>query len=86
MILWGSFPPKALRPNLVRIHGIVNSMKYQEKISLPLPGICSWVMGHGKIIVQVHIKWFIDNRIKLLTCPSLSPDLNHKRESPQDRT
>ena len=84
VILWGCFSSKG-PGNLVRVHGIINSIKYQEIENLNMAAP-TWKLKLGrhwifqqdndpKLSKSTH-KWLTEHKIKLLPWPSLSPDLN----------
>ena len=85
LMLWGCFSSKG-PGHLVRIHGIMDSIKYQQILNENLTAPSSKLkMGCGWTFQQVNDpkhtskstqKWFTDRRIKVLPWPSQSPDLN----------
>ena len=99
VMLWGCFSSKG-PGNLVRVHGIMNSMKYQDILNLNLAAPARKLkLGHRWIFQQDNDpkhtskstqKWLTEHKIKLLPWPSQSPDLNLwaelKEESAQERT
>ncbi|KAI4890135.1 hypothetical protein NFI96_003585 [Prochilodus magdalenae] len=72
--------------NLVRVHGIVNALKYQDILKQNLVASARklkmgrhWVFQQDndpKHMAKSTQKWFTTHRIKLLPWPSQSPDLN----------
>ena len=72
--------------NLVRVHGIMDSMKYQDILNQNLAASAKKLkLSHRWIFQQdndpKHMsrstqKWFTEHKIKLLPWPSQSPDLN----------
>ncbi|KAI4873719.1 hypothetical protein NFI96_000465, partial [Prochilodus magdalenae] len=78
---------KQPRPgNLVRVHGIMNALKYQDILKQNLVASARklkmgrhWVFQQDndpKHMAKSTQKWFTTHRIKLLPWPSQSPDLN----------
>ena len=84
VILWGCFSSKG-PGNLVRVHAIMNSMKYQDILNLNLAAPARklklgrrWIFqqeNDPKLSKSTH-KWLTEHKIKLLPWPSQSPDLN----------
>ncbi|KAI4891836.1 hypothetical protein NFI96_023136 [Prochilodus magdalenae] len=72
--------------NLVRVHGIMNALKYQDILKQNLVASARklkmgrhWVFQQDndpKHMAKSTQKWFTTHRIKLLPWPSQSPDLN----------
>ncbi|KAI4892522.1 hypothetical protein NFI96_005753 [Prochilodus magdalenae] len=72
--------------NLVRVHGIMNALKYQDILNQNLVAsarklkmVRHWVFQQDndpKHMAKSTQKWFTTHRIKLLPWPSQSPDLN----------
>src|SRR4029434_8567228 len=85
LMLWGCFSSKG-PGHLVRIHGIMDSIKYQQILNENLTAPSSKLeMGRGWTFQQDNDpkhtskstqKCFTDRRIKVLTWPSQSTDLN----------
>src|SRR4029434_1485197 len=85
LMLWGCFSSKG-PGHLVRIHGIMDSIKYQQILNENLKAPSSKLeMGRGWTFQQDNDpkqtskstqEWFTDRRIKVLPWPSHSPDLN----------
>src|SRR4029434_10669962 len=83
--LWGCFSSKG-PGHIVRIHGIMDSIKYQQILNENLTAPSSKLeMGRGWTFQQDNDqkhtskstqKWSTDRRIKVLPLPSQSPDLN----------
>src|SRR4029434_5202380 len=85
LMLWGCFSSKGPR-HLVRIHGIMVSIKYQQILNKNLTAPSRKLkMGRGWTFQQDNDpkhtskstqKLFTDHRIKVLPWPSQSPNLN----------
>ncbi|KAI4881623.1 hypothetical protein NFI96_023264 [Prochilodus magdalenae] len=85
VMLWACFPSKG-PGNLVRVHGIMNALKYQDILKQNLVASAQklkmgrhWVFQQDndpKHMAKSTQKWFTTHRIKLLPWPSQSPDLN----------
>ena len=85
VMLWGCFASKG-PGNLVRVHGIMNALKYQDILNQNLlPSARKLKLGRHWVFQQdndpKHMakstqKWFTRHKIKLLPWPSQSPDLN----------
>ena len=83
-MLWGCFSSKG-PGNLVRVHGIMNSMKYQDILNLNLAAPARklklgrrWIFQQDndpKHMSKSTQKWLTEHKIKLLPWPSQSPDL-----------
>ena len=84
-MLWGCFSAKG-PGNLVRVHGIMNALKYQDILNQNLVASSRklkmgrhWVFQQDndpKHTAKSTQKWFTRHRIKLLHWSSQSPDLN----------
>ncbi|KAI4884767.1 hypothetical protein NFI96_004126, partial [Prochilodus magdalenae] len=84
-MLWACFSSKG-PGNLVRVHGIMNALKYQGILKQNLVASARklkmgrhWVFQQDndpKHMAKSTQKWFTTHRIKLLPWPSQSPDLN----------
>ena len=84
LVLHNSFSSKG-PGNLVRVHGIINSMKYQDILNLNMAAPARklksgrhWIFQQDndpKLSKSTH-KWLTEHNIKLLPWPSPSPDLN----------
>lgn len=84
-VMWDCLTSKG-PGNLVRRHGIMDSIKYQEILVQNLSASArSLKLGRHWVFQQDNDpkhtskstqKWFTDHRIKLLQWPSQSPDLN----------
>ncbi|KAI4888851.1 hypothetical protein NFI96_007631 [Prochilodus magdalenae] len=84
-MLWAGFSSKG-PGNFVRVHGIMNALKYQDILIQNLVASARklkmglhWVFQQDndpKHMAKSTQKWFTTHRIKLLPWPSQSPDLN----------
>uniref|UniRef100_A0AAR2LDN2 Tc1-like transposase DDE domain-containing protein n=1 Tax=Pygocentrus nattereri TaxID=42514 RepID=A0AAR2LDN2_PYGNA len=85
VMLWACFSSKG-PGNLVRVHGIMNALKYQDILKQNLVASARklkmgrhWVFQQDndpKHMARSTQKWLTTHRIKLLPWPSQSPDLN----------
>ena len=84
-MLWGCFSSKG-PGNLVRVHGIMNALNYQDILNKNLMASARklkmgrhWVFQQDndpKHVAKSTQKWFSSHKLKVLPWPSQSPDLN----------
>ena len=84
-MLWVCFSSKG-PGNLVRVHGIMNSMKYQDNLNQNLAAPTRklklgrhWIFqqdNYQKHTSKSTQKWLTEHKIKRLPLQSQSPDLN----------
>ena len=85
VMLWGCFSSKG-PGNLVRVHGIMNALNYQDILNKNLMASARklkmgrhWVFQQDndpKHVAKSTQKWFSSHKLKVLPWPSQSPDLN----------
>ena len=66
---------------IMRMDNYVDILKQHLKTSFRKLKLCKWVFqmdNDSKHSSKVVAKWLKDNKIKVLECPSQSPDLNPK--------
>lgn len=78
-MLWACFSSKG-PGNLVWVHGVMNSLKYKNILNQNLLKMGPhWVFQQDndpEHVARSMQKWFTRHKIKLLSWPSQSPDLN----------